>query len=424
MIEQVFWQAERECKAKEPPVDIPLPDAVDVAVIGGGLTGLSAARTLAKGGASVAVFETNSVGWGASGRNGGQVSVGGKRGPAGWAKEYGQETAARLFEASKDSVTFVEDVVKKEKIDCGWVRSGKYGACYKSEHFGQLAEYQKYMADTFGYELELVPPLRQKEELGSDLYHGGIVDEFAGMLNPYLFARGLAAAALKAKALIFERTEVLALAPSGSGWTVTTPRGTLRASDVFVATNGYTGDVTSTLKRRVVPVGSHIIATEPLDKDLALSILPKRRICYDTKKMLFYFVLSADDRLVFGGRAAWRPLTAMESGEILRRHMVKFFPQLAGAKVEYTWHGQVCMTRDFDPHLGKMDGLYYSLGYCGHGVALSAYLGDVMARVIAGKPEDNAFLELKPLPRIPGYTGNPWFLPAADIYYRTYDRLR
>ena len=244
MIEQVFWQAERECKAKEPPADTPLPESVDVAVIGGGLTGLSAARTLAKGGASVAVFETNTVAWGASGRNGGQVSVGGKRGPAGWAKEYGMETATRLFEASIDSVTFVDELVKKEKIDCGWTLCGKYAACYKPEHFGQLAEYQKYMADTFDYAVELVPPVRQKEELGSDLYHGGMVDEFAGMLNPYLFTRGLAAAALKAKAQIFERTEVLALTPAGSGWTVTTSRGTLKASDVFVATNGYTGDVT------------------------------------------------------------------------------------------------------------------------------------------------------------------------------------
>ncbi len=424
MIEQVFWQAERECEAEEPPADAPLPEAVDVAVIGGGLTGLSAARTLASGGASVAVFETNTVGWGASGRNGGQVSVGGKRGPDGWTKQYGKETAARLFKAAKDSVTFVDDLVKDENIDCGWTLCGKYAACSKAEHFGHLADWQKYLAETFDYKVELVSPVRQRDELGSDAYHGGMVDEFAGMLNPYLFTRGLAAAALKAGAQIFERTEVLALTPAGSGWTVTTSHGSLTASDVFVATNGYTGDATPTLKRRVVSVGSHIIATEPLGEELALSVLPKRRICYDTKKMLFYFVLSADDRLVFGGRAAWRPLTAQRSGKILRKRMVEYFPQLAGTKVEYTWHGQVCMTLDFDPHLGKIDGLYYSMGYCGHGVALSAYLGDVMGRVIAGKPEDNAFLQLKPLPRIPGYTGNPWFLPAADVYYRTYDRLK
>jgi glycine/D-amino acid oxidase-like deaminating enzyme len=266
--------------------------------------------------------------------------------------------------------------------------------------------------------------VRQKDELGSDRYHGGMVDEFAGRLNPYFFARGLAAAALKAKAQIFERTEVLALTPTGSGWTVTTSRGSLKASDVFVATNGYTGDITPGFKRRVVPVGSHIIATEPLGEELALSVLPKRRVCYDSKKMLFYFTLSADDRLVFGGRAAWRPLTAQESGEILQRHMVHYFPQLANAKVEYTWHGQVCMTRDFDPHLGKLDGLYYSMGYCGHGLALSAYLGDVMAGVIAGKPGDNPFLQLRPLPKIPFYTGNTWFLPGADVYYRTYDRVK
>lgn len=424
MIEQVFWREERVCDDEEPSADAPLPEAVDVAVIGGGLTGLSAARTLAGGGASVAVLETNTVGWGASGRNGGQVSVGGKRGPSGWTKEYGPETAARLFQAAKDSVTFVDDLVQAEQIDCGWTLCGKYVACSRSEHFGHYADYQKYLADTFGYTVDLVPPVRQRDELGSDLYHGGMLDEFAGTLNPYLFTRGLAAAALKAGAQIFERTEVLAVTPAGSGWTVTTSRGTLTAGDVFVASNGYTGDVTPAFKRRVVSVGSHIIATEPLDGELALEILPNRRICHDTKKMLFYFVLSADDRLVFGGRAAWRPLTAMQSGAILQQQMVKYFPQLAAARVEYTWQGQVCMTRDFDPHLGKLDGLYYSMGYCGHGVALSAYLGDVMGRVIAGKPEDNAFLELKPLPRIPGHTGNAWFLPAADVYYRTYDRLK
>lgn len=424
MIEQVFWQAERECKAAEPPADAPMPQTVDVAVVGAGLTGLSAARTLAKGGASAAVFETNTVAWGASGRNGGQVSVGAKRGPDGWVEEYGKELAIQLWKASIDSVTFVEDLVKKEKIDCGWVRNGLYEACYKSEHFGHLAEWQKYMAEEFDYPLELVPPMRQKEELGCDLYHGGMVDEFAGMLNPYLYTRGLAAAAMKAGAQIFERTEVLGLSPSGDGWNVTTSRGTVAASDVLVATNGYTGATTPQLQRRVVPVGSHIIATEPMDKDLALSVIPKRRIVYDSKKMLFYFTLSADDRLVFGGRAAWRPVTAQQSGEILQKHMVRYFPQLAGVKVEYTWHGQVCMTMDFDPHLGKMDGLHYCMGYCGHGVAMSTHLGDVMAGLIAGKPGDSPFLQLKPLPKIPLYTGNPWFLPAADVYYRTYDRLK
>jgi glycine/D-amino acid oxidase-like deaminating enzyme len=424
MIEQVFWQAERECKAAEPPADAALPESVDVAVIGAGLTGLSAARTLAKGGASVAVFETNTVAWGASGRNGGQVSVGAKRGPDGWAAEHGKEMAVKLWQASIDSVKFVEQLVKKEKIDCGWTRCGLYEACYKPEHFGHLAEWQKYMAEEFGYKLDLVPPVRQGDELGSDLYHGGMIDKFAGMLNPYLYARGLAAAAMTAGAQIFEHAEVLAVAPAGLGWTVTTSRGTVSASEVLVATNGYTGDATPALRRRVVPVGSHIIATEPLDKDLALSVIPKRRIVYDSKKMLFYFTLSADDRLVFGGRAAWRPISAQQSGEILRKHMVHYFPQLAAAKVEYTWHGQVCMTMDFDPHLGKMGGLYYCMGYCGHGVAMSSYLGDVMAGVIAGKPGHSPFLQLKPLPKIPLYTGNPWFLPAADVYYRAYDRLK
>jgi glycine/D-amino acid oxidase-like deaminating enzyme len=424
MIEQVFWEAERECTAPEPPADAPWLESVDVAVIGAGLTGLSAARTLAGSGVSVAVLEAETVAWGASGRNGGQVSVGAKRGPDGWAAEYGKELAVRLWRASIDSVKFVEQVIADEQIDCGWVRNGLYAAAYKAEHFGHLAEWQKYMAEEFDHQLGLVSPLHQKDELGSDLYHGGIVDEFAGMLNPYLFTRGLAAAALKAGARIFEHTEVLALAPAGEGWSVATSRGALGAHEVLVATNGYTGSVTPQLERRVVPVGSHIIATEPLGEDLALSVIPRRRIVYDSKKMLFYFTLSADDRLVFGGRAAWRPITAQQSGAIMQKHMVRYFPQLAGVKVEYTWHGQVCMTRDFDPHLGRLDGLHYCMGYCGHGVAMSTYLGDVIAKVMAGQPCDSPFLQLKPLPKIPGYTGSPWFLPAADVYYRTYDRLK
>jgi glycine/D-amino acid oxidase-like deaminating enzyme len=424
MIEQVFWQVERECTAPGPPRDLPLPCAVDVAIVGGGLTGLSAARTLAKGGASAAVLETQTVGWGASGRNGGQVSVGSKRGPDGWTAEYGKDVAKRLLQASVDSFTFVQDVIKKEKIDCGWRKGGVYGTAAKPEHFGRLANWQRYMAEEFDYELSLVTPKDRKSELGSDFYYGGMVDKNAALVNPYLYTRGLAAAAMKAGAQIFEQTEVLTTSPEGDGWRVTTSRGSLKASEVLVCTNGYTGGVTPTLRRRLVPVGSHIIATEPLGEELALSCIPKRRTVYDTKKFLFYFTLSDDDRMIFGGRAAWRPISAQQSGEIMQRHMVHYFPQLSRAKVEYTWHGQVCMTRDFDPHLGKMDGFYYSAGYCGHGVAMASYLGNVIANVIAGKPEDSAFLEVKPLPRIPGYTGNPWFLPAADVYYRTYDRLK
>ena len=353
------------------------------------------------------------------------MSVGAKRGPDGWAAEYGKDVARQLWQASIDSVTFVQDVVKKEKIDCGWHKVGLYGTAAKPAHFGGLAEWQRYMAEEFDYDIGLVSPKDRKSELGSDLYYGGMTDKIAGVLNPYLYTRGLAAAAMKAGAQIFEQTEVFAIAPEGDGWRLTTSRGSLKASEVFVGTNGYTGKVTPQLHKRLVPVGSHIIATEPLGEELALDCIPKRRIVYDTKKFLFYFTLSDDNRMLFGGRAAWRPVSAQQSGEIMQRHMVHYFPQLAGAKVEYTWHGQVCMTRDFDPHLGKMDGLYYSIGYCGHGVAMSSYLGNVMANVIAGKPEDSPFLQLKPLPAIaPGYTGNPWFLPAADVYYRTYDQLK
>jgi glycine/D-amino acid oxidase-like deaminating enzyme len=411
------WAAESTIEAGTPPAE------VDVAVIGAGLTGLSAALTLARGGASVAVFDTHAVGWGASSRNGGMVSGSGKRGLAQWIAVYGRERAHAMWRATHEAVDYVDDLVTREKIDCDWSMTGAFAAAWKAEHFGRLAEKQRFLLNEVGHETVLVAPKDVEQEVGTQRYYGGLVDQHAGLLDPARYVRGLAAAARSAGAHICEVTAVQAITPGPKGRHVTTSRGAVDAAEVLVATNGYTGEVTPRLRRSVIPIGSHIIATEPLGRGLAAKLIPHRRMVSDTKYMLYYFSLSPDDRMLFGGRAAYRTVSTLTSGAILQRKMVELFPELAPMTVEYTWDGYVGFTWDWDPVVGRVDGLFCSLGYCGHGVALGTYLGDRVARAIAGEPVENPFFDLRTPPTNPVYRGRPWFLPLGDLYYRAKDKV-
>ena len=423
MKEVVFWQRDLAALPPISPPEQQLTETADVAIIGAGVTGLAAARNLAKGGASVAVFDTHTVGWGASGRNGGMISVGSKRPLGSWIKAYGPEKAKRLFQASCDAVTFVEEVIKDEKIDCGYERCGLLCAAWKPEHFGLLAAKQKLLAETVDYKTTLVAPIDIADELGTGGYCGGLIEDFAGRLDPFIYTRGLALAAQKAGATIHENIAVVALEPDADGHRVVTTHGPVKATDVLVATNAYSGPVTPGLQRRVIPIESQIIVTEQLDEALATGLILKKRIVFDTKKMLFYYRTTDDNRMFFGGRATFSTVSPQKSGKILRGKMVRLYPQLAGAAVEYTWDGYVAFTFDWDPHMGKMDGLYYSMGYCGHGMALGSYMGDRIANVIAGRPEETPFLELK-FPSNPVYRGKPWFVPLMGGFYRVYDRVK
>ena len=423
MQDQCFWTRDW---AAERPVSAgaeELPADVDVAIIGAGFTGLSAALNLARSGAKVAVLERHTVGWGASSRNGGMVSVGGKRGLASWIKAYGHDTARRLWQATVDAVDHVETTIERERIDCAWSRSGTLDCAWKPAHFGSLAEYQRLLAEEVGYETRLIPPKDLAEELGTRRYYGALQTDGDGGLDPARFVAGLAAAARAAGALIFEDTAVTALSPSPKGGQLVTSHGSLQAAAVLVATNGYTGDVTPQLRRTVVPIDSHIIVTEPLSRELADELIPKRRMVWDTKNMLYYFRMTPDDRLLFGARAAFRSVSTQRSGMLLRQSMVELFPQLANVAVEYTWNGKVGFTFDWDPNVGRQGAFWYALGYCGHGVALATYMGDRLGSAIAGQTVDNPFFALRRPPVNPLYRRSAWFLPLGDIYYRLKDRL-
>jgi glycine/D-amino acid oxidase-like deaminating enzyme len=425
--EQNYWMTTVEMPAGEPGV---LPDRVDVAVVGAGFTGLAAARTLARKGASVAVLEAESIGWGASSRNGGMVLTGMKLGVSELIARYGRERTRRMYAASLSSIESVQQVVGAENIACDWARCGHLEVACKQKHFDSYARQAEVIAREFQHEVKVVSRGELASEIGSSIYFGGMVDETSAGLNPARYVAGLARAAQRAGARIYEKTRVQQIARQTSngtpGWNISTTQGSLWARDVFVGTSGYTGPATPALRRKIIPIGSYIIATEVLPADLARELSPRNRMIYDSKNYLYYYRLTPDRRMLFGGRAAFFPETQntiRESADILRRGMIEVYPQLKQTKVEYVWGGTLDFAFDIMPHAGQSDSIYYALGYAGHGVAMATWQGQKMAEWIAGgSPDDNPFVGI-PFPGAPMglYNGNPWFLPLAGIYYKFLD---
>jgi len=426
--QQIYWHT-----TVQMPDDsnlTPLPDKVDVAIIGGGYTGLSAARTLARNGVDVAVLEAETIGWGASSRNGGMVLTGLKLGMQSVMKKYGQDIARRLFQCSLDSIDTVEQIVKEENMDCGFARSGHLLTANKPKHYNALKEEVEFMEREFGHKLRLIPREQQGSEIGSDIYYGALLDECSGGLNPAQYVAGLARAAEKAGATLHARARVLRLERrrGAGGFLVETERGSLSAESVLVATSGYTGNVTKELQKKIIPIGSFIIATEKLPDDLVKELIPQDRMVFDYKHYLNYFRLW-DNRMIFGGRAAFFPETSntiQRSAAILRREMIQVFPQLKDVKVDYVWGGTLDFAFDMMTHVGEMDGVYYSLGYAGHGVAMATYLGQTVAEaMLKGNIREHPFASL-PFPSAPlGLRGTangfPWFLPFAGTWHKLLD---
>jgi glycine/D-amino acid oxidase-like deaminating enzyme len=419
-----WWDAAEDDGSAPLAVEVP-PVRADVAVIGGGLTGLSAARTLARGGASVVVLEKHWIGWGASSRNGGQVLTGGKLGATELIRRFGRERASALHRASLDAIDFVERLVADEGIDCGFRRTGHLAAAAKPSHFVELQREQETLEREFGHRVRLLRRDDQHSEIGSDRYHGLLLDEKSGALDPTRYVRGLGRAAARAGAVLAEDVQVLRLQREAAAFRVDTSRGPVVARDVLVATNGYTDGALPSLRRRVVPVGSYVVATAPLSESGAAALLPRGRVVFDTKNFLYYFRLSADRRLLFGGRARFTPATegsTRAAAAILRRGITEVFPALGAVDIEYAWSGNVCFATDRLPHAGRLNGVHYAMGYAGHGVAMASFLGDVMGDLLLGRPDRNPYSErlLRPIPL---YEGRPWFLPLVGLWYKVRDFL-
>jgi len=406
-----------------------LPESADVAIIGAGFTGLSAALSLAKRGAKVVVLEAESIGWGASSRNGGMVLTGLKLGVNKLISMHGRELTQRMYAASLETIETVERIVKEENIACDFTRTGHLEVACKQAHFDDYARQADVIAREFNHQLRVVPRDQLRAEIGSDIYYGGMVDEVSAGLNPARYVAGLGAAAMRAGAQICERTRLQSIqreARDGApGFRLDSSRGTIWARNVLVGTSGYTGAATPALRKKIIPIGSFIITTEVLPEGLARELSPRNRQIYDSKNYLYYYRLTPDNRMLFGGRAAFFPetdQTTRKSAEILRRGMIDVFSQLRDTTVEYVWGGTLDFCFDIMPHAGQMDGIYFALGYAGHGVAMATYQGQKMAEWIAEGKTDNPFAEI-PFPGAPLglYNGKPWFLPFAGAYYKVLD---
>jgi glycine/D-amino acid oxidase-like deaminating enzyme len=407
----------------------PLPERADVVVIGAGFTGLSAARTLAKRGAKVAVLESETLGWGASSRNGGMVLTGMKLGVNKLISMYGRELTQRMYAASLATIDCVEQIIHEDAIDCDFSRCGHLEVACKQKHFDDYARQAEVIAREFNHHLRVVQTNDLSAEIGSTIYHGGMVDEVSAGLNPARYVAGLGRAAMKAGAEVFEHTRVESLqreASQGeSGWKIVTSRGALWAREVFVGTSGYTSSATPALRKKLIPIGSFIITTEVLAETLARELSPRNRMIYDSKNYLYYYRLTPDRRMLFGGRAAFFPendQTVRSSAEILRRGMIEVYPQLRDVKINYVWGGTLDFAFDIMPHAGQIDGMYYAVGYAGHGVAMATYQGQKIAELMSGDKPENPFVGI-PFTGAPLglYNGKPWFLPFAGMWYKFLD---
>lgn len=402
-----------------------LPGEADVVIVGSGYTGVNAAIECARGGKSTLVLEAETPGYGCSTRNGGQISTSIKPSKDKLAAKYGAERGAAIRGEGENALRWIEERIVQEGLDCDFSRVGRFHAAHTPKFYDELAREAEELTRSEGIEAHPVPRADQRAELGSDMYHGGVVYPDHAAVDPARYHLGLLKTATNAGALVIGNCPVTGIARGPTGFTVTTARGTVRAGDVIVATNGYTTGITPWMQRRVIPIGSYIIATESLPADLVDRLSPKDRIASDTRKVVYYYRASPDrTRILFGGRVSASETDPTVSGPRLYEDMCCIFPELRDYRISHSWMGTVAYTFDELAHTGTHDGVHYAMGYCGSGVSMASYLGMRAGQKVLGLKEGQTAFDDLPFPTRPFYTGKPWFLPAAVAWYRWRDRMQ
>lgn len=404
----------------------PVEGAYDVAVVGGGFTGLSAARRLAMSGARVVLLEADRVASAASGRNGGHLNNGLAHSYVAAQTHLGAERARALYKAFDASIETIEAIIAEEGIDCAFRRAGKLKLASKPEHVAGLRANFEAVHRDVDPDTAFLSRDDLKSEVVSNSFHGAMLSKKSAMMHMGRFGAGLAQAASRRGAVLFENAPVTAMGEASGRRVLTTPRGVVSAKEVLVATGAYTTSNFGWFRRRIVPVGSFLIATRPLSAEEIAGATPGNRTCVTSLNIGNYFRLSPDQRLIFGGRARFSAVSDQgsdaKSGAILRAALAAMFPQLAKVEIDYCWGGLVDMTRDRYPRAGRHDGMWYAMGYSGHGAQLSPHLGLMMADQILGREVANP-LDGLDWPAVPGHFGQPWFLPLVGLYYKALDRF-
>jgi len=409
------------------PDDLPvvkdLPTDVDVAVVGGGYCGLSAARTVAKSGISVAVLERETIGWGASSRNGGMTGTGLKQRSPNIFKLYGEEYGRIFHQTTLDALDMIKEMVYEDGIDCDWEQKGELCVYFKPSHYDPDPAWKSWYEEKLDLQFELVHPDELRSAIGSDAYFGGYINRLGASLHPAKLVFGMAEVAARRGAQLCENAGVTRIEKLENGYQLHTARGNLKARRVIVATNGYTDSLVPGLQSKVIPVGSYTIVTEPLPEDLQREISPQGLMFWDSKWFINYFRLTPDGRMLWGGRNNLSTTLDLDgSAEILRQGMVRAFPQLEDVPITHSWTGQLGLTFDLIPHIGQIDGIIYAMGFCGHGLHTAIYLGQEVGQMVTGQKSSSPYSEI-PHKTYFFYRKNPWFMPLAVQYYRVRDWL-
>ncbi|NVO24020.1 NAD(P)/FAD-dependent oxidoreductase [Donghicola mangrovi] len=408
----------------------PVEGKVDVAIIGAGFTGLSAARKLAREGVSVAVLEADHVGAGGSGRNGGHLNNGVAHGYADAKGHLGADQAHTLYHAYDRSIDMIEEVIREENIACDFRRSGKLKLASKPSHVDGLKANFDLIHKEVDPDTRWLSKSDLTSEVGGEAFHGGMLYEKSAMMHMGKYVQGLGTAAARQGAKIWEYAPVTARDKTATGWRLTTPKGSIEAGRVIAATGAYGGRVQGSplgyFRRRIISVGSFIIATRPLTAQEIAQTVPRNRTYVTSMNIGNYFRLSPDNRLIFGGRARFSATSDQQSdaksGDILRASMERLFPHLKDIQIDYCWGGLVGMTKDRYPRAGQADGMIYGMGYSGHGAQMSTLLGQSLADLAMGRTDTNPLAGMD-WPTIPMHSGKPWFLPLVGLYFGLKDRL-
>lgn len=419
--EPYWWEA----APRQTKIETSLPRACDVAVIGSGFTGLSAALTLLDKGRSVVVLERGVPGFGASTRNGGQIGSGNQKFRV---KRLialrGEKKATDLLLEGTRMLEYIEHLITRENIDCHFRRCGRFRAAIRPEHYEAMARDLEDLKRVAGVESFMVPRAEQGSEIGSDVFHGGSVLPNDASLQPALYHAGLMQRVQSRGGIVAGHAGVSATRREKDGFLLETEAGSLAARDVLVATNGYTDDLFPALQRRIVTVGSGLIATAELPPDVIASLMPKSRVYGNTNRVFYYFRPAPDQRrIIWGGRAGRGGSSgSLRAYRHLARDLLFVFPGIGETPVTHAWDGQIGYTHDELPHLGRMaSGIHYAVGYCGTGVSRATYFGHKIALQMAGDPAGRTAFDDLAFPAFPVHPVAKRAVPVVEAWYRLRD---